>query len=67
LELQARAARCEPTFLDQYGATDEAEFFAVATESFFERPLRFQEEHPDLYELLADYSNQDPAARHRRV
>ena len=37
---------------DVYGATNEAEFFAVASEYFFEKPAQFQEKHPELYELL---------------
>jgi Mlc titration factor MtfA (ptsG expression regulator) len=38
--------------INPYGATDEAEFFAVASEYFFERPKLLKEKHPDLYELL---------------
>ena len=49
--------------LDPYGATNEAEFFAVATEAFFERPARVRDALPDLYALLADFYRQDPAAR----
>ena len=48
--------------LDPYGAEDEAEFFAVATESFFERGAFLQTHHPELYEILAWYYNQDPAS-----
>ncbi|HOC42695.1 MAG TPA: zinc-dependent peptidase [Thermoanaerobaculales bacterium] len=48
--------------LDSYGAEDEAEFFAVATESFFERGLYLKTHHPELYDVLAWYYNQDPAA-----
>jgi Mlc titration factor MtfA (ptsG expression regulator) len=51
------------TLLDQYGTTNEAEFFAVATECFFDRPAEMQQRHPRLYELLRDYFNQDPAER----
>lgn len=47
--------------LDEYGAEDEAEFFAVATESFFERGAYLKEHHPDLYRVLSEYYNQDPA------
>jgi Mlc titration factor MtfA (ptsG expression regulator) len=47
--------------LDHYGATDRAEFFAVATEAFFERPAELQHERPALYEALRDYYRQDPA------
>lgn len=57
--------RGQATLLDQYGATNESEFFAVATECFFERgaPLRLR--HPELYATLKDYYRQDPAARRR--
>lgn len=64
LELRGRSERGQKTFLDAYGATNEAEFFAVATEQFFEQPVRFRREHPELYELLREYYGQDPAARH---
>ena len=47
--------------LDEYGAEDEAEFFAVATESFFERGAYLREHQPDLYRVLSEYYNQDPA------
>jgi Mlc titration factor MtfA (ptsG expression regulator) len=50
------------TFLDDYGATNPAEFFAVATEFFFEKPLQLQRKHPDLYGELAEYYGQDPAS-----
>jgi Mlc titration factor MtfA (ptsG expression regulator) len=49
--------------LDAYGATHPAEFFAVATEAFFERPARLKAEQPRLYEVLARYYGQDPADR----
>ena len=48
--------------LDAYGAEDEAEFFAVATESFFERGAYLKSHQPRLYELLAAYFDQNPAA-----
>ena len=51
----------EPTFLDEYGAESPAEFFAVATECFFELPGEMRMRHPDLYDLLADFYRQDPA------
>lgn len=51
------------TLLDQYGTTDEAEFFAVATECFFDRPVQLSRRHPQLYGLLREYFHQDPAAR----
>jgi len=38
--------------IDPYGATSEAEFFAVVSEYFFERPDLLKQKHPELYELL---------------
>jgi Mlc titration factor MtfA (ptsG expression regulator) len=49
--------------LDAYGATNPAEFFAVATEAFFEKPAQLRQRHPALYEVLRDYYRQDTAAR----
>ncbi|MDJ0521752.1 MAG: zinc-dependent peptidase, partial [Planctomycetota bacterium] len=51
------------TVLDAYAATNEAEFFAVATETFFEKPRRLARKHPDLYAVLRDYYRQDPLER----
>jgi hypothetical protein len=51
------------TLLDCYGATNRGEFFAVATECFFERPRELAHRHPELYEVLRDYYRQDPARR----
>jgi Mlc titration factor MtfA (ptsG expression regulator) len=52
--------------LDVYGAEDPAEFFAVATEAFFEDAARLKARHSELYALLSDYYCLDPAiwARH---
>lgn len=44
-----------PTRMDAYGATNEAEFFAVATETYFTRPHELAWEHPALFRLLADF------------
>jgi MtfA peptidase len=49
------------TVLDDYGATDPAEFFAVATECFFEKPRVLRKRHPELYEELKTFYRQDPA------
>ena len=48
---------------DCYGATNEAEFFAVATEAFFEKPNAFRQHHEPLYKLFGAYYGQDPATR----
>lgn len=53
-------AGLEPV-IDDYALEDEAEFFAVATESFFETPIAILEEYPGVYEELGAYFNQDPA------
>ena len=59
-QLQSRIWRGEGSLLDDYGATDEAEFFAVATETFFERPQEMREHHAELYQELANYYQVDP-------
>lgn len=47
-------------FIDCYGATNPAEFFAVITETFFERPNSLQLHHQDAYDVLRDYYCLDP-------
>lgn len=59
--LVERSAHGIPTLLDWYGAKNRAEFFAVATETFFERPRLFRRHHPAIYELFRDYYRQNPA------
>ena len=63
LRLRDLAAKGHKTFLDAYGATNEAEFFAVATEEFFDRPLALRQHVPGLYHVLSSYYRQDPAGR----
>jgi Mlc titration factor MtfA (ptsG expression regulator) len=55
------AEQGKPTLLDQYGATSPAEFFAVATECFFEKPVEMSMMHPELYGQLKLFYQQDPA------
>ncbi len=50
-----------PTVLDEYGTIDPAEFFAVATECFFEKPRALEKRHPELYAELRSFYRQDPA------
>jgi Mlc titration factor MtfA (ptsG expression regulator) len=52
--------------LDGYAATNPAEFFAVATEAFFDAPTALEAHEPELYTVLRDYYQQDPAARELR-
>jgi len=49
-----------PTLLDSYGAKDPAEFFAVITEVFFERPRALRALHPALFAQLQRFYRQDP-------
>ncbi len=58
--LQDRAEKGRKSVMNDYGATDPAEFFAVATETFFEKPEKMKEEHPDLYGELRRYYRTDP-------
>jgi Mlc titration factor MtfA (ptsG expression regulator) len=51
------------SFLNAYGATSEAEFFAVATEQFFDQPRLMIEQAPDLYRVLKEYYRQNPSER----
>jgi hypothetical protein len=48
------------TVMNGYGATNPAEFFAVATETFFEKPQQLLKQHPALYEQLQRYYQVDP-------
>ena len=50
-----------PTPLRDYAGENPAEFFAVATECFFERPKELQKAYHDLYQQLKNFYNQDPA------
>ncbi len=50
-----------PPVLDPYGAQSPAEFFAVATEAYFQRGAALQRHHPELYALLRDYYLLDTA------
>ncbi|HEX8279841.1 MAG TPA: M90 family metallopeptidase [Chthoniobacterales bacterium] len=61
--LQRAADADEPSVIDQYGATDPAEFFAVVTEAFFEKPRALRQKHPQLYAELRKFFRQDPAER----
>ncbi len=55
-----RVGAHKKTVIDEYGATNAAEFFATASETFFERPQRLQKKRPDLFAELKHYYNVDP-------
>jgi len=61
--LRADVAADRDSVLDGYGATNPAEFFAVATETFFEKPVQLERDHPELYAQLRQFYGQDPARR----
>ena len=53
--------RGKRSVLDVYAITSPAEFFAVASEAFFEKPKKLQKEEPELYDLLKEFYKLDPA------
>jgi Mlc titration factor MtfA (ptsG expression regulator) len=57
----------EKSDINPYGTTNKAEFFAVVSEYFFERPDLLQQKHPDLYHLLSQIFKQDPEVEMRKV
>ena len=57
------AIRAGKSEINPYAATNEAEFFAVVTEYFFEKPEKLQEQHPVLYDLLTQAFHQNPQKR----
>jgi Mlc titration factor MtfA (ptsG expression regulator) len=63
---EIEAIRAGKSEINPYAATNEAEFFAVVTEYFFEKPEKLQENHPELYELLGRAFRQNPKKRFLR-
>ncbi|HEY0061867.1 MAG TPA: M90 family metallopeptidase [Telluria sp.] len=61
-DLRSDAIYGQPSVMDHYGATNPAEFFAVATETFFEKPWQMSARHPDLFGELFKYYRVDPRA-----
>ena len=61
LSLQKDVSRHRKDVIDNYGATNPAEFFAVATETFFEKPHALKQEHPELFAELLSYYQLDPS------
>jgi hypothetical protein len=49
--------------INPYGATSKTEFFAVASEYFFERPILFKEKHPELFKLMEEIFDQYPETK----
>jgi hypothetical protein len=67
VQLCKDASKGKKTVLDHYGAEHPAEFFAVITEAFFEKPVQLQTSRPDLYEELKYLYKVDPAAWYRQA
>ncbi len=61
IKLQQDLSGNKPTLLGSYAGQNPAEFFAVATEYFFERPKDLQKTYPDLYRELSNFYHQNPA------
>ena len=59
-KLIRKKKRHRKTVMRKYGATNPAEFFAVATEAFFEKPRQLDKRHPELYQELKSYYKVDP-------
>jgi len=59
-ELQKDTRLGRRSLIDHYGATNPAEFFAVATETFFEKPAQMARYHSELFDVLADFYRIDP-------
>ena len=59
--LQTRTERGQRSVVDGYGATNPAEFFASASEAFFEKPQQMKRKHPKLFEELRGFYRIDPA------
>ena len=59
-QLVERTQEGKNDVLQAYGATNPAEFFAVATEAFFEKPGALHRKHPELYLQLQEFYHLDP-------
>ncbi|MDD7983509.1 zinc-dependent peptidase [Lentisphaera marina] len=60
LWLREKKKRHQDTLIDPYGALNEAEFFAVCTECFFEKPKQLKKKHPNIYRVMQNYYGLDP-------
>lgn len=59
-DLQYRVANQQATAIDAYGATNPAEFFAVASETFFDAPHTLHDTYPEVYAQLCAFYRQRP-------
>jgi MtfA peptidase len=63
---EIQAIKDNDSDINPYGATNEAEFFAVASEYFFERPMLFKQKNPELYALMERIFRQKPSTDSRK-
>lgn len=63
-QLKSHVAYSMPHVIHSYGATNEAEFFAVLTETFLEKPAELRRHDPEIYSLLVSYYQFDPITWH---
>jgi MtfA peptidase len=63
IQNELQRVRERRSVLNPYAGKNTAELFAVAVEHFFQRPEELKSEHPELYQALASFFNQDPAAK----
>jgi Mlc titration factor MtfA (ptsG expression regulator) len=63
-QLKSHVAYNMPHVIHSYGATNEAEFFAVITETFLEKPSELRQYDPEIYRLLVEYYQFDPIVWH---
>ena len=59
-KFSAKVNKGKKTVIDEYGATNAPEFFAVATETFFEKPKQLKKSYPEVYEQLQKFYKLDP-------
>jgi MtfA peptidase len=60
--IKRRSKKKRRQMIDKYGETSPAEFFAVLTETFFEKGIHLKRKYPDLYQLMQDYYGLDTAS-----
>ncbi len=56
-----KIARHRKDVIDEYGATNPAEFFAVTTETFFEKPFQLKRKHAELFEMFQEFYKVNPS------
>jgi MtfA peptidase len=64
LKLRDKISHHQKTDIEAYGATNEAEFFAVCSEHFFTDPFGLMEKHPEVFQIYLDYFKIDPRKWH---